>query len=327
MIPFDTAAHGGYLTRAELVAHGHDDREIRAAVRLGQLVRIRHGVYAYAADHAMLGPEQRHAVIARSVAAKLGPGVAISHQSACALLGLSMYGHDLSDVHVTRLDGSAGRHEHGIVHHVGHAVRDDDVQELDGVLVMRPARAVFEAGLIGSVESAIVVMDSALHRGLVTTDDLRRLGEQTRSWQGARGARYALSLADGRAASPGESRSRYLFRREGLPIPQLQFPVHDAAGRLLGYTDFAWEEYRHLGEFDGFVKYGGIPNDTRTPQHVVFDEKTREDLIRRQLWGMSRWIWSELDTRRAHATAQRIRAELDQSRALYTRSRTYFPLG
>lgn len=321
-----TRSRRGYVTRAEFLGSGYSDRDLRSAVHSGLLQRLRHGVYVYAAEHAKLTQEQRHVVLVRSVADKLGPAVAISHQSACAAHGLAMYGHPLDKVHVTRLDRSAGRTEHGIVHHVGQVVTDDDVEEVDGMLVTRPARAMFETSTVGTVESAIVVLDSGLHRGVASEPELIDMVGRRWNWQGARRARYALSLADGRSESPGESRSRYLFRREGLPLPQLQVPVHDAYGQLIGYADFGWLEHRHLGEFDGRVKYGGILGDARSPQQVAFDEKRREDAMRAQLLGMSRWTWSELDPGVARRTAQRVAAEIRRSHNLYARGRVVIPL-
>lgn len=328
MSSFDDLIHTrrGYFTRAEFLDSGYTDRDLRNAVRAGLLKRLRHGVYVYRAEHEKLSPEQQHVVLVRSVADKLGTTVAVSHQSACATHGLAMYGHPLDKVHVTRLDGSAGRTEHGIVHHVGQVVTDDDIEEIDGMLVTRPARAVFEASTVGTVEAAIVVMDSGLHHEVVTEQELIDLTGRLWNWQGARGAQYALSLADSRSASPGESRSRYLFRRAGLPIPQLQVPIYDADGLLIGYSDFGWLEYHHLGEFDGRIKYGGIPGDRRSPQQIVFDEKRREDAMRSQLLGMSRWTWADIDPEREHRTAQRVAAEIEQSYRLYARGRIVIPL-
>lgn len=328
MTPFpDLCTTGrGYVTRAQFIDSGYRDQHIRAAVKDGTIVRIRHGVYADTSTYQALTPERKHLLVARSVVDKLGPGVALSHQSACAAHDLAMFGHDLTRVHVTRLDGSAGRNEHGLVHHVGQVVPDDDIVELDGMLVVQPARAVFEASTLGTVESAIVLMDSGLHQQRVTKDELAELGRRMWNWQGARGARYALSLSDERAESPGESRSRYLFRRKGLPMPELQVETFDEHGLLIGRSDFGWLEYCHLGEFDGRVKFGGISGDSRTPQQIAFEEKLREDALRRQLLGMSRWIWSDLSPIREDRTVERIRAELEQSRRLYTRNRVVIPL-
>lgn len=317
----------GYLTRGQILDSGYDDRAIRACVRSGLLLRRRQGIYVHAASFRQLTPEQQHVIDVRSVADKLGPGVAISHQSACAVHGAAMYDADLSSIHVTRLDDATGRRAHGIVHHVGQVVADDDLEEVDGMLVMKAPRAIVELSTIVSVEAAIVVMDSGLHLQLTTLDELAALGHRFESWPGGRRARYAMSLADSRAESPGESRSRYLFRRHNLPIPDLQVAVHDEDGMLIGYADFGWHEFRHLGEFDGKVKYGGIPGDPRTPQQIVFEEKNREDRLRRQVFGLSRWIWPDLDAHRQEATVRRVQAEMEQSRTLYTRNRVVIPLG
>jgi hypothetical protein len=320
-----TTTARGYVTRAQFLDSGYRDRDIRAAVRAGIITRIRHGVYTDASTFAVLSPEQRHLLIARSVADKLGPGVALSHQSACAAHGISTFGLDLDTIHVTRLDGATGRNEHGLVHHVGQ-VATEDVVQVDGMLVIKAPRAVFETASVGTVESAIVAMDSGLHQKLVSRDELIDLGGRMWNWQGARKARYALSLADERAESPGESRSRFLFRRKQLPIPELQVEIYDEDGHLIGRADFGWLQYRHLGEFDGFVKFGGIPGDLRSPQQIAFAEKIREDAMRRQPFGLSRWVWSELGPHHEDRTVARIAAGLEQSRRLYTRNGVVIPL-
>lgn len=316
----------GYVTRAQFLGQGYNDRDIRSAVHAGLLLRRRHGIYVYAAEFNQLTPEQQHVVDVRSVADKLGHAVAISHQSACALHGIAMYGVNLGKIHVTRLDGSAGRTEHGIVHHVGQVIPDADLVEIDGMLVTKPARAMFETSTRHSVESAIVTLDSGLHLALTSPEELAELGARWWNWQGARKARYAMRLADGRAESPGESRSRYLFRRENLPIPDLQVPVHDENGRLIGYSDFGWLEYCHLGEFDGKVKYGGILTDPRTPQQIAYDEKRREDAMRSQHLGMSRWGWVDISGKRGRHTAARVGSDLERSHRLYKHGRTIIPL-
>ncbi len=319
------AARRGYVTRADLLGQGHDDRDIRAAVRAGVIRRRRRGIYVYAVDDDQLTPQQRHVVDIRSVADKLGPAVAISHQSACAIHDVATYGMPLDLIHVTRLDGAAGRREHGLVHHVG-AVADEDLTTVDGMLVMTPARAMLEVAMTGGVESAIVTLDSGLHLALTDLDTLAAMTGRFMSWQGARAARYALSLADARAESPGESRSRLLFRRENLPVPDLQVPFYDEDGRLIGRTDFGWLEFCHVGEFDGKIKFGGIAGDTRTPQDIAYAEKRREDQIRSHPVGMSRWGWHDLDPSSARRTAARVRHDLDRSHRLYARGRITIPL-
>src|SRR4029079_18992923 len=100
-------------------------------------------------------------------------------------------------------------------------------------------------------------------------------------WPGTQHLQVAVRMADHRAQSPGESRSRWLFFAEGIPAPELQFEVYDAAGMLVGTTDFAWRRHRLLGEFDGRSKYGRLLRPGQTPEEVVWAEKLREDALRR----------------------------------------------
>ena len=103
-----------------------------------------------------------------------------------------------------------------------------------------------------------------------------------------------VAFADGRAESVGETRSRLAIHRAGLPAPALQHEVRHAGGRRLGRTDFCWEEFATVGEFDGRVKYGRLLRPGQEPGDVVFAEKVREDAMRAEGLGMVRWTWPEL---------------------------------
>ena len=103
-----------------------------------------------------------------------------------------------------------------------------------------------------------------------------------------------VAFADGRSESAGESHSRVMLHRIGLPPSTLQLSVVDSSGRLVGRCDFGWEEQRTLGEFDGLVKYGRLLKPGQTVADVVYAEKLREDALRAERWGMVRWIWSDL---------------------------------
>lgn len=306
----------GFISRPEILDRGYGDRDIRAAIRSGLLVRIGAGLYAPAPAYLALTDEAKLAARSRAVFHRHRGAVVLTHQSAAAIHGIAMWGAALDEVHVTRLDDGRGRHEAHVQHHVGR-IDSADVVEVDGVLVSSPERCVWELACEQTTESALVSADSALHRGLVSAESLHETAGQFRTWGGSRSGRLALSLADGRAESPGESRSRYLFWRHDIPRPDLQFRVLDAKGLVVARTDFAWELYRHLAEFDGRVKYDGtfVPHGFES----VFDEKRREDLVRAQYWGLTRLIWADLHERAVAATIARLRADLDRSRSLLAR--------
>jgi hypothetical protein len=78
--------------------------------------------------------------------------------------------------------------------------------------------------------------------------------------------------------------------RLGLPKPELQVPYSDADG-LIGVVDFDWTGL--VGEFDGKVKYHVTERgDPIEAQRVLWQEKQREDRLRRRARGVVRWDWA-----------------------------------
>ena len=74
-----------------------------------------------------------------------------------------------------------------------------------------------------------------------------------------------------------------------------QHELCDDSGRLLARTDFWWEDFRHVGEFDGKIKYGRLLKPGQDPGDVVFEEKRREDMVRELTgYGCGRLVWRDL---------------------------------
>jgi len=300
-------ADHGFLTRPDVLSHGVDDRVLSRAVRDGALVRIGVGLYA-APDFVRLRPEEQHALRCHAVATRFEGAVAFSHQSAAILHGAGTWGVDLDHVHVTRLDGGRGRHQAGVAHHVS-ALTETDLVEVDGLLLTTPARTAWDVAIRETTEAGLVIADSLQHLGLTDEEQLLVQARRHAAWRRARHAKLTLTLSDARSESPGESRARYLMREFRLPRPELQVEVRDEDGFLVGICDFGWEEFCHLGEFDGLLKYGSGEDLAR--------EKAREDRIRALHRGVSRMVWSDLGGSRRRATAIALRAALEQSRRLY----------
>lgn len=326
LIPTITAARGGYAYRSDFLEAGLDDRLIRLWMREGLLLRLRHGTYAPGPLLQDLSPERRHVLAAFSVADKLGPGVAVSHDSAALAHTGTSWGVDLHTVHVTRLDGRSSRREAGVVHHVGQVVPDDDLVEVEGRLVVAPARAVVESCSISSLESGLVTVSFALREGRCTREELEDRMARHERWPGMLTVRLAVAGAEPRCESVGEVRSLFMFTRTGVPRPEVQVAiVRD--GRVAATSDFGWWPCRHVGEFDGLFKYGRLnPFSSERLGEVVVREKRREDLIREEPVGMSRWVWSELEDELYRQTGARIKRDLERSRRLYTRNATHLAL-
>ncbi len=321
-----TARRGGYAFRSDLLDAGLDDRHIRLAVRRGTLRRLRHGTYAPVGLFQDLSPERRHLLVAHSVIDKLGPGVALSHHTAAVAHTGTSYGIDLSTVHLTRLDGRGGRTEAGVTFHVGSVVPDDDLSVVDGRLVVVPARAVIESCSLSPVESGMVTASFALRAETCSKDELVERMHRHERWPGMLNVRLALAKAEPRCESVGEVRSMYMFARFGIPRPELQYEIV-RGGSLIARTDFGWIESHHVGEFDGLIKYGRLnPYSEAEAGNVLVDEKRREDAVREQGFGVTRWTWSDLHPQRCRNTAARIIAGIERSRELYGRDAIHIPL-
>ncbi len=306
---------GGYFTTADARAYGYGPTPLAAARRQGVLTKVRYGAWALSRMHEALDATERYAVCCLAVADKLGPGTALTHHSAIAVRGLPLVAVDLSVVHVTRLDGRTGRTVAGVRFHEG-SLADDEIAEVAGRPVSTLPRAVWESASLAHVRSGVVLMDAVLHRELVDREQLERAQVRHRGWRGSPRAAAALTFADGRSESPGESLGRWMFHVFDLPEPELQYDVFDEDGRFLGRSDYAWPQWRHLGEFDGLRKYLRPYKQGDDASRVVVSEKRREEKMCGQRFGMSRLIWSDvfaLDRR----VADRVRAQMEQSRRLF----------
>lgn len=286
-------ARQGFFTRAQAGDAGYDDGAVTVMARR-RWHRFRRGYYAHTDTWQALDEQGQHRVRAHAVLHSLGDAVALSHVSGVLEHGIAVWGLDLSRVHVTRLDGGAGRIEKDVVHHEGRCL-EGDVLAVDGRAVLRPERCVIEAGSRATQGQALVMADSLLHLHLADREQLEAQFARMARWPFVQSMHLPVRLADARADSPGESLGRHLFWAAGLPAPDLQHDVRDAAGRLVGTADWAWPEHGLLGEFDGKVKYGRLLREGESPGDAVFREKQREDRMREASGNaLVRLVWADL---------------------------------
>jgi hypothetical protein len=298
-------ADTGVALRRELVALGATDRELAASLRHGVLRRVRQGAYTTPDRWDGADAVARHRLLCTAVMRSLGDRVALSHTSSLVMQGVPVWAANLNVVHVTRLDGGIGRTDAGVHHHEGVLTTPALVETTAGPATPA-ARAVIEHGTLNSVESTLVSADGALNRALCTHAELAGQLLDMARWPGTQHLQLVVRLADGDAQSAGETRSRYLCWRHGLPAPVLQFEVYDETGLLVGRCDFAWPEHHLLGEFDGRLKYGRGLVPGQSIEDTVFLEKRREDRLREiTQWAMVRLVWGDLSL--GSYTANRIR--------------------
>ena len=266
------AEQDGVFLRSEALDCGYDDKRIARMVRSGLWHRVRHGCYCFGDVWSTYNAEEKHVVLAKAVLRTTPGPVALSHTTALLVHGIAVWGADLSRVHVTRLDAGAARIERDVVHHVG-ICSEEEVVLVNGMPVVVPARAVIEAATMLSLESALVSADSALFRRTTDPDQLHCMFARMNHWPGSQKIHVVLHHMDGRSESVGETRSRFLFWRQGLPRPELQFEVRDSNGVVVAVTDFVWHDRKAFGEFDGQLKYGRLRRPGETPGDAVFREK------------------------------------------------------
>jgi hypothetical protein len=285
----------GFFTRGMARDCGYTDKNVTAMVRAHIWTRFRRGYYCFSDLWASLDDRGRHRVRSRAVLHSLGEDVALSHVSGLVGHDIEIWGTPLDRVHVTRLDGDASRIEGDVVHHRG-TVRGDEVESVDGLRVLTPARCAVEYASTATSESAFVAFNSTLHRGRCERQQLFEQFARVGNWPGMRHVHVPIRLASGRSESVGESRGFWLFWVAGMPAPERQYEIRDASGELRATCDWGWPELNTYGEFDGRFKYGRLLKRGQEPGDVVFAEKQREDEIREITGGhMIRLVWTDYE--------------------------------
>jgi hypothetical protein len=283
--------HRAVILRRTAVVAGYSDDELAALVRRKEWARLRRGAYL---EGLVPGDAvELHRLLVLATLAALRRPAVVSHQSAAALHRLPLWDVRLDRVHVTRRPPAWNDTSAVLVAHVAR-LREDEIVEIDGVPVTSRVRTALDLARSLPHESAVVALDAALHAKKLAAEHLREQLFDIAGTPGSRAAARAVAFADGRSESVGESRSRVLLHRLGLPPSDLQFRVTTPEGRFVAQTDFVWEAERLVGEFDGRIKYGRLLRPGQDPGDVVFEEKRREDAIREEDWSAVRWIWADL---------------------------------
>ena len=276
-------------------------------VRSGHLERIRQGAYVLSDHWRTADRLQRHLLLCRAVMRQYGDEVALSHASAAVVLGGPDWGLDLDEAHLLHLRGG-GRRAARVVHHHG-GVRVGDLTRVGTTWITSPTRTVLDVAATRGPLAGLVQANHFLHAGAMTKELLVQAASTQLWWPGTLAHHPVLHLADSRIESVGETLSFNFFWANGLPLPQLQWPIYRADGSLAGRCDFCWPELGVLGEFDGLMKYHRFRRPGETIEQMVIREKRREDELR-ELSGfrMMRWDWQDLETR--EVTAARMRRVL-----------------
>lgn len=260
-------------------------------------MRIARGAYVDRCAWDALSAREREVARLRAHARTRSIVPLFSHWSAVALHGLPIVSEG-DAIHVA-VDPSAGRRSTKGVRTHSLRIPPEDVVEVAGLRCTSPERTVIDIAASGSLPGAVAVADAVLSGRYTSGGESADREALLRAWlraqpqRGHRRSFEAVSLADGRADSPLESVSRVAMYRAGLPKPELQRAFSDGRG-MIGFADFAWPEFRVIGEADGAVKYlDSAMRGGRSAEQVVIDEKLREDRLRALGWRVVRWTWDD----------------------------------
>jgi Protein of unknown function (DUF559) len=148
------------------------------------------------------------------------------------------------------------RHD-GIVIHRGN-LADDDRSQVSGLPATTPVRTCWDLAQWLDLVESVVWIDRLLGLGHVTARELAEYAGWRRenTVRGVRRFERAVSLVDGGAESPPESRLRARLTLAGLPRPETQFAVVDGNGDFVARVDLAWPHLRVAVEYDGLWHVG-----------------------------------------------------------------------
>jgi hypothetical protein len=317
----------GTLSTTKALATGQPFRDLARLVQDETLVVVAPRAYVLASALEDAGtPEARHRLRAIAIARSFADEAAASHHSALAIRGLPIWGADEGVVHLVRCHDQASRvsspgaraasggvtrvrmgkpYPNGAIHR----------HRATGTLLVNPALALIGNAMVNGETSGVVAMDEALHRELVTRDDISAWLTTLRRRPGLAAARRALALADHRSESVGESRTRLILAAmPDLPPITPQAELRDESGSLIARVDLLVGRDLVV-EFDGRLKYrADSATSTRGVEDVVWREKQREDRIRRTRKVVVRVVWSDLAA--PAAVQARIRAGLREVQTL-----------
>ncbi|QIM21813.1 DUF559 domain-containing protein [Phycicoccus sp. HDW14] len=164
-------------------------------------------------------------------------------------------------------------------------------------LVLPAAVVVVQHGCGAGPGAALVAADAALRLERTTPSRLTEAVVLLGGHTGIGPVRSALTLADGRRESPGESLTAWLLAGAGVrTVPQVEVL---AAGHRYR-VDLVVEGEPVIIEFDGLAKYGS--------REDLVAEKRREDHLRGLGYEVVRVTWADL------AHPQRVRALVEAAR-------------
>jgi Transcriptional regulator, AbiEi antitoxin/Protein of unknown function (DUF559) len=277
-------------TTARWRAAGLSERQLYSLTKSGQLVKIRHGVYATSGvmARAETDPGLRHALNVAAVRdTRTEKGVA-SHQSAARLLRLSLLNAPPPETVTLTVPPGTRVSDYARTRVICHAaeVPDGHVTKLYDIPATTAARTVVDIARAATFMEGVVVADSALYERHASKTELRRVLLRCDRWPGISRARRVVDFANGLAESALESCARVFLHEQGLSAPELQVHISGRDGTVIARVDFFWRRHGVIAESDGLLKYD-------SGERAIAELK-RDRLLREAGYEVIHFTWQEL---------------------------------
>lgn len=244
------------FTAAEASRAGVTRRQLRGSAyrRLGA------GLYRW------VGLKENPLLILSAVARRLPDGAAFSGRTALWLHGLDEVLRDPIEVTIpepigsSRLAGASVRRS---------ALGGEEILLRRDLPTTSALRTVADIGGQDSLTEGVVAADLFLHARLVTMAELLAHVAEHAKARGIARLRSVVDLAEPKTESAMETRLRMLLVLGGLPRPEVQVPVHDDQGNVLGRPDLLYR-LQHLAiEYDGGNHRDRLVDDNRRQNGLV----------------------------------------------------------
>ena len=156
----------------------------------------------------------------------------------------------------------------------------DEVCTRDGIQMTTPARTAFDLGRRKGLLNAVIRLDALANATGLKTADVELLADRHRGARGTVQLRHALSMVDGGAESPWETKTRLVLVRGGLPRPQTQIEVLTDWGAVLARLDMGCPEWKVAVEFDGAHHWTDSAQRTRDIDRIAELEESGWQIVR-----------------------------------------------
>jgi hypothetical protein len=178
----------------------------------------------------------------------LPPGTAFGLQTAGALFGAPVSAPPA--VQVVLRPRRVLPQRSGLAVHV-RQLSGDDVVEVDGLRLTSGSQTFLDLAARLPGAELVAVGDALMRGGHLTSAALEQRLLRADRVRGVVRARECAPLLTAKAASRPESLIRYWVIAAGLPVPQVQVPLHNRWGREVAHADLGYPEWKIALEYEG----------------------------------------------------------------------------